>query len=116
MKYCILNAKNIELLVSQVNDVLEGGWEPLGGVAFTGGCWAQALLFRGDGAKLPKDRRLVEAGAPAVAATKVKIEPEQSACACGTYLLHKDSGPITDPKTRIRHHHDKCEHVEDEQR
>lgn len=43
MKYTVVSAEHIQTLVSKVNDAIEVGWEPIGGVARGEGIYLQAL-------------------------------------------------------------------------
>ena len=54
MKYYVLVEKNAEALGARVNDYMEAGWKPQGGVAVTTNnkqyWWAQAMIRDGSDA------------------------------------------------------------------
>lgn len=44
MKYTIVTAYNTEDLTRKVQDKLDKGWRPIGGVALLANCFAQSLV------------------------------------------------------------------------
>jgi hypothetical protein len=48
LKYRVLTANSQKQLVIAVNDAIQEGWQPLGGIAIGGLDWLQAMVVYGE--------------------------------------------------------------------